>query len=68
MCTMEYYSAIKRKTFESVLKRCMNLEPIIQSEINQKEKDKYHILMNIYRIWTNGTEEFIYREAVEKQT
>ena len=46
----------------------MNLEPIIQSEINQKEKDKYHILMHIYRIWTNGTEEFIYREAVEKQT
>ena len=66
--TMEYYSAIKRNAFESVLMRWMNLEPIIQSEINQKEKDKYHILMHIYRIWTNGTEEFIYREAVEKQT
>ena len=42
---MEYYSAIKRNTFESVLMRWMNLEPIIQSEVSQKEKDKYHILM-----------------------
>ena len=46
--TMEYYSAIKRTIFESVLMRWMNLEPIIQSEISQKEKDKYHILMHIY--------------------
>ena len=38
--TMEYYSVIKRNTLESVLKRCMNLEPIIQSEVSQKEKDK----------------------------
>ena len=35
--TMEYYSTIKRNTFESVLKRWMNLEPIIQSEVGQKE-------------------------------
>ena len=48
--TMEYYSAIKRTTFESVLMRRMNLEPIIQSEVSQKEKDKYHILMHIYGI------------------
>ena len=48
--TMEYYSAIKRKVFESVLMRLMNLEPIIQSEVSQKEKDKYHILTHIYRI------------------
>ena len=48
--TIEYYSAIKRNTFESVLMRWMNLEPIIQSEISQKEKDKYHILTHIYRI------------------
>ena len=46
--TMEYYSAIKRNTFESVLMRWMNLEPTIQSEISQKEKDKYHILRHIY--------------------
>ena len=46
--TMEYYSAIKRKAFESVLMRGMNLESIIQSEVSQKEKDKYHILTHIY--------------------
>ena len=48
--TMEYYSAIKRDAFESVLMRWMNLEPIIQSKVSQKEKDKYHILTHIYRI------------------
>ena len=42
--TMEYYSAIKRNTFESVLMRWMNRGPIIQSEVSQKEKDKYCIL------------------------
>ena len=44
--TMEYYSAVKRNAFESVLMRWMNLEPIIQGEVSQKEKDKY-ILMHI---------------------
>jgi len=48
--TTEYYSAIKRNTFESVLMRWMNLESIIQSEVSQKEKDKYHILTHIYGI------------------
>ena len=48
--TMEYYSAIKRNTFYSVLMKWMNLEPIIQSEVTQKEKDKYLILMHIYGI------------------
>ena len=47
---MEYYLAIKRNTFESILIRYMSLEPIIQSEVSQKEKDKYHILMHIYGI------------------
>ena len=41
---MEYYSAIKRNAFELVLMRWMSLEPIIESEVSQKEKDKYHIL------------------------
>ena len=40
----------KKNTFESVLMRWINLEPIIQSEVNQKEKDKYHILIHIYGI------------------
>ena len=46
----------------------MNLEPIIQSEVSQKEKDKYRILTHIYGIQKNGTEEFINRETMEKQT
>ena len=50
ICTMEYYSAIKMNAFESVPMRWMNLEPIIQNEVSQKEKDKYCILMHIYRI------------------
>ena len=66
--TMEYYSAIKRNTFESVLTRWMNLEPIIQSEVSQKEKDKYRILMHIYGILKHSTEEFIYKAAMQKQT
>ena len=48
--TMGYYSAIKKNTFESVLMRWMKLEPIIQSEVSQKEKYKYHILMHVYGI------------------
>ena len=45
---MEYYSAIKSHTFESVLRRWMNLEPIIQHKVSQKQKYKYRILMHIY--------------------
>ena len=47
--TMEYYSAV-RNAFDSALMRWMNLEPIIQSEISQKEKDKYHMLKHMYGI------------------
>ena len=64
--SMEHYSAIKRNTFE--LMRWMNLEPTIQSEVNQKEKDKYRILMNKYRIQKDDTDEIIFRAAMEKQT
>ena len=53
---MEYYSTIKKNAFESVLMRCVNLELIIQSEVSQKEKDKYCILTHIYGIYKNGTE------------
>ena len=63
---MEYYSAVKRNAFESVLMQCMNLKPIIQSEVSQKEKDKYCILTHIYGIWNNCNEELIYRETMEK--
>ena len=55
--TMECYSTIKSNTFESVLMRWVNLEPIIQSEVSQKEKDKYRVLTHTY----------IYIYNVEKQ-
>ena len=65
--TMEYYPAIERNTFESVLMRWMNLESIIHSEASQKVKDTY-IPSHVYGIQKNDTVEFIYRAAVEKQT
>ena len=48
--TVEYYSAIKKNTFESVLTRWMKLQPITQSEVSQKEKHQYSILTHIYEI------------------
>ena len=48
--TMEYCSTIKNNTFESVLMRWMKLEPLIYSEVSQKEKHQYSILIHIY-IW-----------------
>ena len=48
--TMEYYSAMKRNILESLLRRWTNLEPIIQSEVSQKERYKYCILMHTYGI------------------
>ena len=48
--TKEYYSAIKKDAFESVLMRQMKLETIIQSEVSQKEKHEYSILMHLYGI------------------
>ena len=48
--TIEYYSAIRKNTLESVLMRWMKLEPIIQSEVNHKEKHQYSILTHIYEI------------------
>ena len=48
--TMEYYSDIKKNSFESVLMRWMKLEPVIQSEVSQKDKDHYSVLMHIYGI------------------
>ena len=48
--TMEHYSDFKKKAFESVLMRLVKLEPIIQSEVRQKEKYKCSILIHIYGI------------------
>ena len=48
--TKEYYSAIKKNTFESVIMRWMKLEPIIQNEVSQKENHQYSILTHMYGI------------------
>ena len=48
MYTIEYYSAIKKNAFGSVLMKWMKLEPIIQSEVSQEEKHQYYILINTY--------------------
>ena len=45
ICTMEYYSAIKRNEIGSFIETWMDLETVIQSEISQKEKSKYHIIL-----------------------
>ena len=55
--TMEYYSAIKKNSFESVLMRWMKLEPLIQSEVSQKEKHQYSILMHIYGTRKDGNDD-----------
>ena len=57
--TMQYYSTIKNNEFESVPVRWMNLEPVIQSEVSQKEKNKYCILTHIYGISENVIDELI---------
>ena len=64
---MEYYSAIKKNAFESVLMRWMKLEPIIWSELSQKEKHKYSILMHIYGIQKDGNDDAICDTAKETQ-
>ena len=64
---MKYYPAIKKNTFESVLMRWMKLEPIIQSEVSQKEKHQYKILMHIYGIQKDGNNNPISKTAKETQ-
>ena len=48
--TMENYSDIKKNEIELFVVRWMDLESVIQSEVSQKEKNKYHMLMHIYGI------------------
>ena len=66
--TMDYYSSIKKNTFESVLLRWMKLEPIIQSEVRQKDKYQYSILTHIYGILKDGNDNPICRTEKETQT
>ena len=65
--TTEYYSAIKKKTFESVLMRWMKLEPIIQSEVSQKVRHQYSILMHIYGVKKDGNDNPVCETAKETQ-
>ena len=65
--TMEYYSAIEKNIFESVLMRWMKLEPIIQSEVSQKEKHQYSILTHLYGIQKDGNEDPVCKTAKETQ-
>ena len=65
--TMEYYSAIKKYTFESVLMRWMKLEPIIQSEVSQKEKHQYSMLTHIYGSSKDGNNNPGWETAKETQ-
>ena len=64
---MEYYSAIKMNSFESVLMRWMKLEPIIQSEVSQKDKDQYSILTHIYGILKDGNNNTVCKTVKETQ-
>ena len=64
--TMEYYSTVKKNSFESVLTRWMKLEPIIQSEVSQKDKDHYRIVRHIYGIQKDGNDNPICK--TEKET
>ena len=64
---MDYYSAVKKNAFESVLMRWMKQEPIIQSKVSQKEKHQYSILTHIYGIGKGGTSDPTYRAAKETQ-
>ena len=64
---MEYYSVIKKNASESVLMKWMKLEPIIQSEVSQKEKHQYSILTHIYEILKDGNDDPICKTAKETQ-
>ena len=65
--TMEYYSAIKRNEFGSFVETWMDLETVIQSEVSQKEKNKYRILTHVCVTQKNGTDEPVCRAEVETQ-
>ena len=65
---MEYYSAIRRNEIELFVVRWMDLESVIQSEISQKQKNKYRMLTHIYGILKSGTDEPSCRAGLKTQT
>ena len=64
---MKYYSAIKRNEVVPFAEAWTDLEAVIQSELSQKEKNKYHILMHMYGIQKNGIDESICKAEIETQ-
>ena len=66
--TMEYYSAIKRNEIESFVEKWMDLETVIQNEVSQKEKNKYHMLTHICGILKkNSIGDLICKAEMETQ-
>ena len=65
--TIEYYSAIKRNEIGSFVEMWMDLETVIQSEVSQREKNKYRILMHICGTQKNGIDELVCRAEIETQ-
>ena len=65
---MEYYLTTKRKEIESFVEMCMDLEMVIQGEVSQKEKNKYHTLTRTCGIQKNGADEPICKAEIETQT
>ena len=65
--TMEYYSAIKRNEIGLFVETWMDLEPVIQSEVSQKVKNKYRLLMHICGMQKNGTDEPVCKAEIETQ-
>ena len=65
---MEYYSSIKRNEIKLFVVRWMDLESVIQREVSQKEKNKYRMLMHIYRILKSGADEPSGRAGIKMQT
>ena len=65
--TMEYYSARKRNEIGSFVETWMDLETVIESEVSQKEKSKYHILTHICGIQKNGADELVCTAEIETQ-
>ena len=65
--TMEYYSAIKRNEIGSFVEMWMDLETVILSEVSQREKNKYRILMHICGMQKNGTDELVCKAEIETQ-
>ena len=66
--TMEYYLAIKRNEIELFVVRWMDLESVIQSEVSQKEKNKYCMVTHTYGIKKKGSEEYRGRTGIKTQT